>query len=309
MIIFVFLSNVQGAYYHKKFRRDDRDLCLSITRTKAPKRSRATSSVHKKKFCQNVPPFQSRKNNTHVTISNNNDLEKVVSLNTNLPSDTISRTLFDDVSPFQQTSLPPQQKCNMKVPQHKTSLSSNVSFDCTSSSKCDHTASSSTSRNEPAHGSFSSQQLKTHQPLEPAIADTCQWLINAGVPISAFDPVAIGDVSNSTFCVPPIVSSNSAAFISVNPKQSKIPETIDTNHSLSHEKGSTDKIQTEPLDFHNGVANNDINCLIFPPSHNQVDLASAFQDTVSPFDNDDSLLTDLLPGENLPVVDDSLWAL
>mmetsp|Transcript_7251 Transcript_7251/g.17679 ORF Transcript_7251/g.17679 Transcript_7251/m.17679 type:complete len:410 (-) Transcript_7251:117-1346(-) len=290
----------KGAYYHENFLRDDRDLCLSITRTKAPKRSRATSSMPKKKNCRNL------------SVTNDNVLDKVASLNTNLSSSAIGQKTFDDISPFQQISLLPQPKCHMKVPQHKTSLFSKVSYDCASSSKCDNMSSSSTSCHEPVHGSFASQQFQARQPLDPSIADTCQWLINAGVPISAFDPVAIGDVSNSTFCVPQIVSSNTSAsaFTPVNPKKSKISETTSANRCLSNEQGSADKIRTEPLEFHHGVANNeDINSLIFQTTQNPGVVPCAFQDNVSPFDNDDALLTDLLPGENLPAVDDSLWAL
>jgi len=289
----------KGAYHHEKFRRDDRDLCLSITRTKAPKRSRANSSIQKKAFPPKVPPFQSRKSVAPVNVSSNNKLD------TNLSSDAIRPTIFNDVSPFQQTSLLAEQKCNMKLPQHETSFLPNVSYDRASSSTCDQKSSSSTTRHDPrVHDSCLSQQLETHQPLDPSIADTCQWLINAGVPISAFDPVAIGDVSNSTFSVPQIISSNTSCFISVNSKQSKISETICRNRSLSNEKGLTSKTEAEPLNFHDGVGNNDINSLLFSPTQNQI----VYQDAVSPFDND-ALLTDLLPGENLPVVDDSLWAL
>ena len=234
-------------------------------------------------------------------------MNTAVSTNIEFSPNAIGPTIFDDVSPFQQTSLHAEQKCNMKIPQHETSFLSTVSYDCSSSSPCDQMSSSSTSRHErQVHDSSLSQQLKAHQPLDPSIADTCQWLINAGVPISAFDPVAIDDLSNSTFCVPQIVSSNTSAFNSVNSKQSKTSETIRGNQSLSSEKEST-KTETEPLNFHNGVANNGINSLLFSPQ-NQIALPSAFQDAASAFDNE-SLLTDLLPGENLPSVDDSLWAL
>lgn len=297
-----------GAYYHEKFCRDDRDLCLSIARTKAPKRSRATPTIRKNKvFSQRMPSFHSRQSNTQAnndgTNNRNNSLAPVLPV-------TISPTIFDDV----QSSLIPENNVSMKGPLHKPTVSSVMSLDGPSSSKADyHESSSSTSYYGGTNNASFPQQLKSHLQLEGSIADTCRWLINAGVPISAFDPVAIGDISHSTFAVPQIVSSTHFSNTVTPLQQSITTKTGARNlYPSSNETAAVERNnETEPLPFNNEIAcNGDIHSLLSAVSqtHHLDSLASTFQEGGSLFDND-PLLTDLLPGENLPMVDDSLWAL
>jgi len=300
----------KGAYYHDKFRRDDRDLCLTITRTKAPKRSRSTPMVRKDKmFSQKLPVFHSPKN-THCDTTKNSNFSSAPVPNTNISAIVIAPTIFDDVSPLQQSSLISENNCNMNRPLHKATVSSTMLLNIPSSSKSDHQSSSSTSYFEETYNTSLPLQLKSHQPLEGSIADTCQWLINAGVPISAFDPVAIGDISHSTFSVPQLVTSTSS-FSPVISQESIIPETVTGSMSSRYETTAVEKNETEPLRFNQGIAATcDVNSLLSGglPGHNPLSLSSTFQDGVAPFDSE-TLLTDLLPGENLPMVDDLLWAL
>ena len=213
------------------------------------------------------------------------------------PPITVSPTIFDDV----QSSLIPENNLSMKGPLHEATVSSVISLDGPSSSE----ASSLTSQFEGTSNATFPQQLKSHLQLEGSIADTCQWLINAGVPMSAFDPVAIGDISHSTFAVPQIVSSTPfSPSVTTPQQQSATTETGTRNLYPSNN-------DTEPLPFNNGIeASGEIHSLLSAVSqtHHLESLASTFQEGGSIFDND-PLLTHLLPGENLPMVDDSLWAL
>jgi hypothetical protein len=74
-------------------------------------------------------------------------------------------------------------------------------------------------------------------------------------------------------------------------QQSTVTESLTRHVSSSSDTAAV----AEPLQFNTAI-----------PSTG--DLSSLFQDDVAPFDND-TLLTDLFPGENLPLVDDMLWAL
>jgi len=284
----------KGAYYHEKFRCDDRDLCLTITRTKAPKRSRVTPPIRKSNnFSQKLPAFQSRMKNNHANGMYNNNLGTVPVSNTNISAIAMSPTIFDDVSPLHQSSLIPENNCSMKVPLHRTAVSSIISLDGPSLSNPDQESSSSTLHHDRMHDTSFPQQLKARQQLEGSIADTCQWLVNAGVPISAFDPVAIGDISHSTFAIPQRVPSISS-FSPIIPEQPIISETVIGNLWSSIESTAVEYTETDSLHFNNeNAATGDINPLL---------------PAVSSYEND-LLLTDLLPGENLPMVDDSLWAL
>lgn len=291
----------KGAYYHEKFCRDDRDLCLSIARTKAPKRSRTTPTIRKNKtFSQKMPAFHPRQSNNtqaHNEGMNNRNFSMAPVSNIERPPITVSPTIFDDV----QSSLIPENNLSMKGPLHEATVSSVISLDGPSSSE----ASSLTSQFEGTSNATFPQQLKSHLQLEGSIADTCQWLINAGVPMSAFDPVAIGDISHSTFAVPQIVSSTPfSPSVTTPQQQSATTETGTRNLYPSNN-------DTEPLPFNNGIeASGEIHSLLSAVSqtHHLESLASTFQEGGSIFDND-PLLTHLLPGENLPMVDDSLWAL
>jgi len=300
----------KGAYYHEKFCRDDRDLCLSIARTKAPKRSRTTPTIRKNKtFSQKMPAFHSRQSNNtraHNEGMNNRNLSTAPVSNIERPPITISPTIFDDV----QSSLIPENNVSMKRPLHEATVSSVISLDGPSSSD----VSSLTSQYKGTNNASFPQQLKSHLQLEGSIADTCRWLINAGVPVSAFDPVAIGDISHSTFAVPQIVSSTPFPPSITTPQQQSVTtETVTRNlYPSNTETTSVERNnEAEPLPFNNGIAaSGEIHSLLSAVSqtHHLESLASTFQEGGSLFDND-PLLTDLLPGEHLPMVDDSLWAL
>lgn len=297
----------KGAYFHEKFLRDDRDLCLSITRTKAPKRSRATPSMKKNdKTSQKLAAFKSQKKNTsgNTMQINKNSFANTVSLSqTNQSAVAISHTIFDDFSQLQRT--PMCSDTNTKGPLHRY-----VSSDEVSSSQSENTSTFSNSIHN-ANGNIAPSvhvpSSKTHQQLEGSIADTCQWLINAGVPISAFDPVAIGDISNTSVDGPEPVYSCISSFSQSLPQQSTISPTPSCNMSSYTESKSMQSLQ-----FNNNRDTNsaDINSLfqVGLSSQNTLSLSSSFPSGVAVF-NDDPLLTDLLPGENLPLVDDSLWAL
>ena len=284
-----FLFAHLGAYYHEKFQRDNRDLCLSITRTKAPKRSRVASTIQKKNFVLKPPVFPS------LSINKANDINTVSTVpvqNTNLPAVSVSPTIFDEV--HTHSSYVPDTNVITKVPLHKAvSLDgSSVSNSPDRHQSCSHTSSFP-----------QQQQLKLHQQLEGSIAETCRWLINAGVPISAFDPVAISDISRSSdVSVPQLVPSTSLITPGV-PQQSTIIQSDCSN-------------ATESPQFNNDnneiVSNSGMNSLLSAAptvNANSFDpLSIPFQDGLPDFD-DDPLLTAFLPGEQLPVVDDCLWAL
>lgn len=301
----------KGAYYHEKFRRDDRDLSLSITRTKAPKRSRtaSTTTLQKRAISQKVPPFQSRNKSTHAKVVNSNDLDTVVSRNFTMQSNVISPAIFDELFSLEQQQSTPahDQHSNTNAPLHETNLQSKNSNDESSRINGDHGSSSSSSSYDQGYNSSLPQQRKSHQSLERSVADTCQWLINAGVPISAFDPVAIEDISDSTFFIPQISSSNRSSYPLPSSKESTTAGTSTVELSSFNEVMPSNK--TEPLNFNDEGSNTgDMNSNLFAHTINPHSLQSTFQDLVSPICTD-AFLTDLLPGENLPLVDDSLWAL
>jgi len=294
----------KGAYYHEKFCQDDRDLCLTITRTKAPKRNRATPTIRKiNDFSQKIPSFHPKKKfmNTKVSAINNSGPIPY----TDISGVTTSPQIFEDVSLFNQSSLINGKNFSYNLPLHKVIVPSTSALDGpTSLSKPDQESSSSTAHQDVMQRASLAQQLKAQTPLESSIADTCQWLLNAGVPISAFDPVAIGDISHSTFSTPLLVPSTTS-FSPVIP-QPTISHTMPQNLCSSNER-----IETQPLQFNNGIS--PTACMaslldVGSASNKCVPLSSTFPDNVSPFD-DVTLPTDLFPGENLPMVDDSLWAL
>ena len=281
-----------GAYYHEKFRHDDRDLCLSITRTKAPKRSRVTPAMQKNKAFAKAPT------NTQLV----NVASSVPMPNTSLSAAAVSPTAFDDSPLSRFVPLSGQGPLHRAVSGDSSSVSQSP----------DHQSSS-----QPP--SFPQQQLNALQQLDGSVAETCRWLINAGVSPSAFDPVAISDISHTTFAVPQLVSSNFPLSNGI-PQQSTIIESCAETVSLNSQDAF------DPLHFHNQhevktVGNCQMNAPLSPLSsnpssnslesipsgHNLEALANIF-DCVSDIE-DDPLLTALLPGEQLPMVDNCLWAL
>uniref|UniRef100_A0A7S4EFW0 HSF-type DNA-binding domain-containing protein n=1 Tax=Pseudo-nitzschia australis TaxID=44445 RepID=A0A7S4EFW0_9STRA len=291
----------KGAYYHEKFRRDDRDLCLSITRAKAPKRSRAApvkTTTNNKNFSRRMPTFHVRKKSMETSVVNS-------SLSTppipaiNMSAVTIFPSIFDDVSPPQQ-SLMSENRCRMRGPLHTPTPSTADQI------------SSSTSHRDTSNITFP-QEIKNNQQLDDSVADTCQWLINAGVPISAFDPVAIGDISHSS-ALPLLVPSASSSFSPVVRQKTTIQEMQPRNVLFTSQTTSVENNRMEEQRLNSNGSNNrndDFTSLfsVDVPSHNFPVSVSSFLDEPVSFDSDHLLAADLLPGEHLPLVDDSLWAL
>ncbi|KAG7352768.1 HSF-type DNA-binding protein [Nitzschia inconspicua] len=134
----------KGAYWHESFVKDNRDMCLTISRIKAPKRR---MSSHNSKMGVKKTPIKEV-------------------LTTSPP-----QTMFD--SDFASCSHRTQ-------PVHMTAPSGSVSPQQLSS------ATSSLGSSSGAHKQEGSE------------VETYQWLLNAGVPFSAFDPVALSDRNSST---------------------------------------------------------------------------------------------------------------
>lgn len=261
-------------------------MCLTITRTKAPKRSRAapskTTTTSKKTFTPTpIPSFQKSLEQSNVALA----MPAV-----GLSDMTLSPTIFDD-------DVTPQQQCmtdnysSMKGPLHKATTSvfplSNL---------------------QTASNPVFTQQTTNTQQLDSSVVNTCQWLINAGVPMSAFDPVAIGDTLNSTpLCVPQVGLSTPSTFAPAIPQTSNtLPVVMKENVAVPTQLApvaTTLGGNTQHLNLNCG---NDISTIF------SMDLPTV-SNSVSPtheeelcFD-DDHFLNDLLPGEGL--VDESLWAL
>lgn len=255
-------------------------MCLSITRTKAPKRSRATPAIQKnnKTFGQKAPAL---KDNSAVTNAA-----------------AVSPTDFDQASP--NARFVPLDK----VPLHKV-----VSMEG-SAVQSQAPDQHSSSQNQ----TYPQQQLNAIQQLDGSIVETCQWLISAGVPMSAFDPVAISDISHSTFAVPQLVSSNPPLnnFIPQQQQSTTIENGAETNINLSNNNNNNINAATDPLHFHSNEMKTigSVDPLLSTTQSTQSleSLSNIFKDTI-PNIEDDPLLAELFPGEQLPMVDDSLWAL
>ena len=278
-----------GAYFHEKFRRDDRDMCLSITRTKAPKRSRATATIRKNnKFVPKSSIFQSGKHNTQGEESKNNK-STVVARSINIPPVTISPTIFD--AEQKQSSRIPDTVRSSKGPLHKATVTPPFL-----PTPYDQQSSSSSLHSSRAQNVTLTQKTRGNQHSEGSIADTCRYLLNAGVPVSAFDPVAINDFSKTPFAaqhlsIPQLVTSTPTISPAIPQQATPCP---------SNDSAAAAEKKSEQLPPSNEFST-EMNSLI------SAELPLQNADLI-PFGND-PLLNDLLPGENMSFVDDSLWAL
>jgi len=285
----------KGAYFHEKFRRDDRDLCLSITRTKAPKRSRVSPTIRKNNdFEQKTSPFNSRKNIVHASRMNDDNTSPAPVPNVNMSGVAHTLAIFDGTAPLKQSSFSCEFKSNR--PLHERITSSMTPDESNILSKIGQKT------------SHKSEADDSHQQLEGSIVDTCRWLINAGVPISAFDPVAIGDISRPAFTFPQLVPSAapSSPISSAVSQHFTNEEKCDGDRTLCNVASrAVEKNESETLTT--GATN--LILSMGSSHHNSVSFRCPFQDDGSVSFENDPLLPDLLPGENLPAVDDSLWAL
>lgn len=277
----------KGAYFHEKFLRNDRDLSLTISRTKAPKRSRIVptkSDDPNKKFVSNT-----RKRNNIKTNTVNGGGES--------QSQQSSHILSDD------------NIFSMKRPLHNpTSSNSNINGNNNSLASPSKVGSTSGL-------TFGSGKGLHH---EEAIADTCEWLIKNGVPISAFDPVAIAfdpvtidDISNSTCNVPRSANAGcdiTSLFSGGSPSSNYRMEMMTTSRSINEDSTRnsssimTNTQQATPIEVLS------LNPVSVSPSYQ---IESHYNISYSTTDSREEypLRTDLLPGEMLPSIDDALWAL
>jgi len=277
----------KGAYFHEKFLRNDRDLSLTISRTKAPKRSRIVptkSDDPNKKFVSN-----SRKRNNIDTNTVNGGGES--------QSQQSSHILSDD------------NIFSMKRPLHNpTSSNSNINGNNNSLASPSKVGSTSGL-------TFGSGKGLHH---EEAIADTCEWLIKNGVPISAFDPVAIAfdpvtidDISNSTCNVPRSANAGcdiTSLFSGGSPSSNYRMEMMTSSRSINEDSTRnsssimTNTQQATPIEVLS------LNPVSVSPSYQ---IESHYNISYSTTDSREEypLRTDLLPGEMLPSIDDALWAL
>jgi len=277
----------KGAYFHEKFLRNDRDLSLTISRTKAPKRSRIVptkSDDPNKKFVSNT-----RKRNNIDTNTVNSGGES--------QSQQSSHILSDD------------NIFSMKRPLHNpTSSNSNINGNNNSLASPSKVGSTSGL-------TFGSGKGLHH---EEAIADTCEWLIKNGVPISAFDPVAIAfdpvtidDISNSTCNVPRSANAGcdiTSLFSGGSPSSNYRMEMMTTSRSINEDSTRnsssimTNTQQATPIEVLS------LNPVSVSPSYQ---IESHYNISYSTTDSREEypLRTDLLPGEMLPSIDDALWAL
>jgi len=277
----------KGAYFHEKFLRNDRDLSLTISRTKAPKRSRIVptkSADPNKKFVSNT-----RKRNNIDTNTVNGGGES--------QSQQSSHILSDD------------NIFSMKRPLHNpTSSNSNINGNNNSLASPSKVGSTSGL-------TFGCGKGLHH---EEAIADTCEWLIKNGVPISAFDPVAIAfdpvtidDISNSTCNVPRSANAGcdiTSLFSGGSPSSNYRMEMMTTSRSINEDSTRnsssimTNTQQATPIEVLS------LNPVSVSPSYQ---IESHYNISYSATDSREEypLRTDLLPGEMLPSIDDALWAL
>ena len=153
---------------------------------------------------------------------------------------------------------------------------------------------------------------------EEAIADTCEWLIKNGVPISAFDPVAIAfdpvtidDISNSACNVPRSANAGcdiTSLFSGGSPSSNYRMEMMTTSRSINEDSTRnsssimTNTQQATPIEVLS------LNPVSVSPSYQ---IESHYNISYSTTDSREEypLRTDLLPGEMLPSIDDALWAL
>jgi len=277
----------KGAYFHEKFLRNDRDLSLTISRTKAPKRSRIVptkSDDPNKKF---VSSTRKRNNIDTNTVNGGGESQ----------SQQSSHILSDD------------NIFSMKRPLHNpTSSNSNINGNNNSLASPSKVGSTSGL-------TFGSGKGLHH---EEAIADTCEWLIKNGVPISAFDPVAIAfdpvtidDISNSTCNVPRSANAGcdiTSLFSGGSPSSNYRMEMMTTSRSINEDSTRnsssimTNTQQATPIEVLS------LNPVSVSPSYQ---IESHYNISYSTTDSREEypLRTDLLPGEMLPSIDDALWAL
>mmetsp|Transcript_41146 Transcript_41146/g.63398 ORF Transcript_41146/g.63398 Transcript_41146/m.63398 type:complete len:358 (+) Transcript_41146:93-1166(+) len=141
----------RGAYFHESFVKEDRKLALEITRIKAPKRRRTGKGSDK-------------------------DIIKA--------EDTRSKEMspLAKFIPFQ-----PQDSLGSTSPSNNSMGAARpLAYSSSTNQTCNHLQYSTNVLRSDTSSSPTLQDIET-----PSVAETYEWLINAGVPFSAFDPIAI----------------------------------------------------------------------------------------------------------------------
>lgn len=190
----------RGAYFHESFVRNNRQLALEISRIKAPKRRRTPP--------QSKPDLKCKleaKAPKQPTLS---ALERFQSFSDDAlpspPGPTLSMSIMTSRSkPTFDPLLAFQQSCS--CPHRQQSLGLHV---CNSASKPASPAVSETSSGS----------------KDVSVAETYNWLINAGVPFSAFDPVALDPSPVSSADLYECADEITSLFaLNVSPKMSSTP--------------------------------------------------------------------------------------
>mmetsp|Transcript_24795 Transcript_24795/g.68348 ORF Transcript_24795/g.68348 Transcript_24795/m.68348 type:complete len:419 (+) Transcript_24795:219-1475(+) len=306
----------KGAYYHEKFLRDDRDLCLTITRAKAPKRSRAASAKTSKdtiKRPAKLPTFHSSTKGMESSSEFSNLITQPRRIMAT-PAVSITPSIFDEDSlPDQSIPMIESSYGTRRGPLHEATTNPPVPSNCSSAPQPDPHRAYTSQYNNTQQVTYN-QQGRNNQQLEGSVVETCQWLINAGVPMSAFDPVAINEITDYTpLSVPELVPSPVVPQVPQNPT---IPKTVITNVQMVNTQSTTDgnahggeqQLLSNATNNNKQYQQSSAHRLGFPAHNLSLSTLSTFHGGDELFDTD-QLVTDLLPGEDLPLVDDSLWAL
>lgn len=156
----------RGAYFHESFLKENRKLSLEISRIKAPKRRRPP-----------VPPVKKEMPQTSVQTKPKDSISSVLDRFQPLSQDNSKVCLPVSPTPLSPTPLPAQATRSVRRPDFDPMAL--FRQNCCSYQNCTHRR-----NNMPAQNKAKSQD-------DGSVAHTYEWLINAGVPFSAFDPVAI----------------------------------------------------------------------------------------------------------------------
>jgi len=190
----------RGAYFHESFVRNNRQLSLEISRIKAPKRRRtvpqmkpelkvkAESKILKQTSLTAMERFQ--------PLSDESKPASVVPIMNVSMASSQTKPTFDPIFKFKQSCSCPHQQQNFGF----------------------HVCNSTPTSPSPAVSDTSNGSK------DVAVAETYNWLINAGVPFSAFDPVALDPSPSSSADLYDCAEEITSLFsINTSPKLTSLP--------------------------------------------------------------------------------------
>jgi hypothetical protein len=320
-----------GAYFHESFVRDNRDLCLTIARIKAPKKSHMMV-----KGAGNDGEKTAFKSMTHAAkpVLSSLDASKSVLLN---------RRWFPACTQAQHQQR--TQKFAETAPDVHSSMTTTTSTSCVVNSTSYGGKQQELDGNHQLDGSH---QQGAPEISEDFVSEDFEWFINAGVPMSAFDPVALMEIPASSTtstttgpisCIPNHPTSPKAAatvesdlmncadeitsLFAMNPQSCGA---FSTSRAPSDLVGCCSSGQTLPLPSlhltNNAVSrmHNNHHHQTAVPKERETERRSVAVATDHSLPKEDqqlqqlplnvvNLASDLLFGENLPAIDDALWAL